>query len=150
MHGLQWFIYNFGLMGPETRCFQYQWVPTANLWVQNTIFNDNSAILLHHVTRWNKNLCAKDAGCAGNKTTGSTSMLLLLHSAFMLRVVKLLLKGEVGDCALNSHWNYIVDHGKILELCFWISVGTLYNLSSLLDTGLIQENLLLTHLLFVM
>ena len=34
------------------------------------------------------------------------------HSAFMLSVVKLLLKGEVGICALNSHENYIVDHGK--------------------------------------
>ena len=22
----QWFIYNFGLMGPGTRCFRYQWV----------------------------------------------------------------------------------------------------------------------------
>ena len=42
----------------------------------------------------------------------STSMLLLLHSAFMLSVVKMLLKGEVGGCALNSHGNYIVDHGK--------------------------------------
>ena len=70
----------FELMGPGTRCFQYQWVPTANLWVQNTIFNDKSAILLHPGTqyycipgltgtRWNKNLCAKDAGCAGNKIT---------------------------------------------------------------------------------
>ena len=39
----------------------------------------------------------------------STSMPLLLHSAFMLSVVKLLLKGEVGGCALNSHGNYIVD-----------------------------------------
>ena len=39
-------------------------------------------------------------------------MLLLLHSTFMLSVVKLLLKGEVGVCALNSHGNYIVDHGK--------------------------------------
>ena len=48
----QWFIYNFGLMGPGTRCFQYQWVPTANLWVQNTIFNDKSAILLHPRTPW--------------------------------------------------------------------------------------------------
>ena len=66
---MQWFIYNFGLMGPGTRCFQYQWVPTANLWVLNTIFNDKSAILLHPGTRWNKNLCAKDAGCAGNKIT---------------------------------------------------------------------------------
>ena len=37
---------------------------------------------------------------------------LLLHSAFMLSVVKMLLKGEVGGCALNSHGNNIVDHGK--------------------------------------
>ena len=42
----------------------------------------------------------------------SSSMLLLLHSTFMLSVVKMLLKGEVGGCALNSHRNYIVDHGK--------------------------------------
>ena len=35
----------------------------------------------------------------------STSMLLLLHSAFMISVVNLLLKGEVGVCALNSHGN---------------------------------------------
>ena len=42
----------------------------------------------------------------------STRMLLLLHSAFMTSVVKLLLTGEVGVCALNSHGNYIVDHGK--------------------------------------
>ena len=39
-------------------------------------------------------------------------MLFLLHSAFMLGVVKMLLKGEVGDPALNSHGNYIVDLGK--------------------------------------
>ena len=42
----------------------------------------------------------------------STSMLFLLHSAFMLSMVKLLLKGEVGVCTLNSHGNCIVDHGK--------------------------------------
>ena len=30
----------------------------------------------------------------------STSMLLFLHSAFMLSAVKMLLKGEVGVCAL--------------------------------------------------
>ena len=30
----------------------------------------------------------------------------------MLSVVKLLLKREVGGCALSSHGNYIVDHGK--------------------------------------
>ena len=27
-------------------------------------------------------------------------------------------KGEVGGHALNSHGNYIVDYGKIMELCF--------------------------------
>ena len=42
----------------------------------------------------------------------STSMLLLLYSAFILRVVKMLLKEEVGGSALNSHGNYIADHGK--------------------------------------
>ena len=42
----------------------------------------------------------------------SSSMLLLLHSAFMLSVVKMLLNGEVRGCALNSHGNYIVDYGK--------------------------------------
>ena len=38
--------------------------------------------------------------------------LLLLCSTFMLSVVKMPLKGEVGGHALNSHGNYIVDHGK--------------------------------------
>ena len=42
----------------------------------------------------------------------STSMLLLLHFAFILSVVKMPLKGEVGGCSLNSHGNYIVDRGK--------------------------------------
>ena len=45
-----------------------------------------------------------------------TSMLLLLHSTFMLSVVKMLLKGEVGGSALNSHGNYIVAHGKSWKL----------------------------------
>ena len=30
----------------------------------------------------------------------------------MLSVVKMVLKGEVGGHPLNSHGNYIVDHGK--------------------------------------
>ena len=49
---------------------------------------------------------------------GLPSMLLLLHSTFMLSVVELLLKEEVGGSVLNSHGNYIADHGKIMELCF--------------------------------
>ena len=48
----------------------------------------------------------------------STSMLLLLHSAFLLREVKMLLKEEVGSSALNSHGNYIVDHGKSWNCVF--------------------------------
>ena len=38
--------------------------------------------------------------------------LLLLHSAFMLSVVKMPLKWEAGGHALNCHGNYIVDRGK--------------------------------------
>ena len=45
----------------------------------------------------------------------STSMLLFLHSAFILSVMKMLLKREVGGSAVNSHGNYIADHGKIME-----------------------------------
>ena len=32
-----------------------------------------------------------------------TCMLFFLHSSFMFNVVKILLKREVGGCALNSH-----------------------------------------------
>ena len=42
-------------------------------------------------------------------------MLLLLLSAFMLSVLKMLLKQEVGGHELNSNGNYIVDHGKSLK-----------------------------------
>ena len=41
--------------------------------------------------------------------------LLLLHSTFMLNMVKMSLKEDVGGHALNSHGNYIVDHGKSLK-----------------------------------
>ena len=44
--------------------------------------------------------------------------LLLLHSAFILSMMKMPQKGEVGGCALNSHGNYIVDHGKSWN-CFF-------------------------------
>ena len=37
---------------------------------------------------------------------------------FMLSMVKMPLKGEVGGHALTSHGNYIVDHGKIMDLHF--------------------------------
>ena len=38
--------------------------------------------------------------------------ILFLNSPFMLCMVKMSLKGEVGGSALNCHRNYIVDHGK--------------------------------------
>ena len=57
----------------------------------------------------------------------SASMLLLLHSAFMPSMVKMLLKGEFGGRALNSHGkDYIVDHGiswKNHEIVFLIFCG---------------------------
>ena len=40
------------------------------------------------------------------------NILLLLHLTFLLCVVKMPLKAEVGGDALNSHGNYIVAHGK--------------------------------------
>ena len=40
------------------------------------------------------------------------NILVLLHSPFMLCLVKMPLKGEIGGCALNSHGNYTIDHGK--------------------------------------
>ena len=52
---------------------------------------------------------------------GLQACCLFLYSAFMLSMVKLLLKREVGVLVLNSHGNYIVEHGKygkIMELCF--------------------------------
>ena len=55
-------------------------------------------------------------------------MLFLLHSAFMLSVVKILQKREVAGCALNSRgitFLIMENRGKIRELCFLISVGTL-------------------------
>ena len=59
--------------------------------------------------------------------------LLLLHSAFMLNVVNMPLKGEVSGHALNSHGNYIVYHGKswknhgivLLKFCGMIKEGAL-------------------------
>ena len=42
----------------------------------------------------------------------------LLHSAFILSMVKMLLKGEAGGRALNSHGNYIVDYGKLWNCVF--------------------------------
>ena len=51
----------------------------------------------------------------------SRSMLLLLHPSFMLSMMKLLLKGEVGVCALNGHGNNIVD-----QLKSWKSHGIVF------------------------
>ena len=42
-------------------------------------------------------------------------------AAFMLSVVKMPLKGAVGGHALNSHGNYIGDHGKS-----WKNHGNLF------------------------
>ena len=57
-----------------------------------------------------------------------SNTLLLLRSAFMLRVVKMPLKLEVGGHTLNSHRKKlcVMDNGTtILEFCFKFSVATL-------------------------
>ena len=73
-------------------------------------------------------------------------MLLLLHSAFTLSVVKMLLKREVRGCALNSHGNYMVGRGKswknhgvvFLNFCgnpdLWIDFDLLSNIASVVIT----------------
>ena len=59
----------FWAYGSRDSLFPISMSPTANLWVQKTIFNDKSAILLHPGTRWNKNFASQrqnygqDAGC---------------------------------------------------------------------------------------
>ena len=45
----------------------------------------------------------------------NTCTLLFLHSTFMLCMVKMPLKREVGGRALNSHRNYVFNHGEIME-----------------------------------
>ena len=78
-------------------------------------------------------------------------MLLLLHSAFMLSVVKMQLKGEAGGCALNSHGNCIVDHGKswknygivFLNCCGNPAIINLVNLYNFLMKFALQETTIL-------
>ena len=73
---VQWLIYNFGLMGPGTCCFLYQWVQMQT-YESRTLFL--MTILQFTIASWaslksklcipETKLCAKDAGCAGNKIT---------------------------------------------------------------------------------
>ena len=49
----------FWAYGSWDSLFPKSMSPTANLWVQNTIFKDKSAILLHPWTCWNKNFASQ-------------------------------------------------------------------------------------------
>ena len=51
----------------------------------------------------------------------------------MLSVVKMLLKGEVGGHALNSHGNYVVDHGKSWKNQLILFLNFSGNLDSLIQ-----------------
>ena len=55
---IQWFIYNFWLMNPRTPCFSYQRVQLQT-YESRIFFNDKSAILLHPLTRRNKNFASQ-------------------------------------------------------------------------------------------
>ena len=48
----------FWAYGSWDSLFPISMSPTANLWVQNTIFHDKYAIPLHPGTRWNKNFAS--------------------------------------------------------------------------------------------
>ena len=54
----------FWAYGSWDSLFPISMSPTANLWVQNTIFYDKSAILLHPGTRWNKNFASQSQNYA--------------------------------------------------------------------------------------
>ena len=76
----------------------------------------------------------------------STCMLLLMNFAFMLSLVKMLLKGEVGGHALNSHGNYIADHGKSWNCIFLYFCGNPdYLLATLLQTLVILGTPMVSH-----
>ena len=69
---IQWFIYNFGLMGPGTCCFrinksQLQTCESKSLFLMTSL--QYYCIPEVAGTRWSKNVCVKDAGCSGNKIT---------------------------------------------------------------------------------
>ena len=49
----------FWAYGSWDSLFPISMSPTANLWVQNTIFNDKSAIRLHPGTRWINNFASQ-------------------------------------------------------------------------------------------
>ena len=49
----------FWAYGSWDSLFPISMSPTANLWVQNTIFHDKSAIPLHPGTRWNENFASQ-------------------------------------------------------------------------------------------
>ena len=63
----------FWAYGSWDRCFPYQWVPTASLWVQNTIFNDKSAIPLQSGIRYNKNFASQRQNYAQKMQDGQVT-----------------------------------------------------------------------------
>ena len=74
---LQWFIYNFGLMGPRTHSFQHQWVQLQTS-ESRTLFLMTSlqyycilGLAEIKICIPETKLCTKDAGCAGNTITAS-------------------------------------------------------------------------------
>ena len=70
-------------MGPGTRCFPYQWVQLQTYESRDTIFNDNSAILLHPGTRWNKNIASQRKNYAQKMQDAQvTKSLTKLHDQY--------------------------------------------------------------------
>ena len=68
----QWFVYNFGLMGPGTRWYPYQWVQLQTYESRTLFFI--SSLQYHFIlglaeikTLHPRDIWVKDAGCTGKK-----------------------------------------------------------------------------------
>ena len=78
----------------------------------------------NHGILWNNNLCVRQLVCWLPAASSfnyfkmhawSTCMLLLLHSAFMLSVEKMLLKWEAWGCEFNFSWKLHRWSWKVME-----------------------------------
>ena len=92
IHVAQWFIYNLSLwvLGLAVSNINESQLQTYE---SETLFSMTS--LQYYCipglagTRWNKNLCAKDAGCAGNKITGSSNSRSNIDQSALLILTKI-------------------------------------------------------------
>ena len=127
----QWFIYNFGLMGPGTRCFPYQWVQVQT-YESRKLFLMTS--LQYHAS-WDSlklklsipetKLCAKDAGCTGKKITESRKSEIFWY--FTLNEVLNFLWGSVNVYKHFKH-EHTISQNLVPYVFFYSNFVTVVNM----------------------